>query len=168
MRWRFAFLRLCLGLWAGLPYAGVRAAEAPPFTAGIETALVDAHLLASEYAGAQVVRVVGDSMVPFFRDGAILVVRPTAVESLRPGAVVVYVNRFGETIAHRVLKAVGTGWQVRGYHNRAPDSTIVNAENVRGVVYATFFAHRTGEPTDPVRLATLLLSTPVVLAAPAR
>jgi hypothetical protein len=79
--------------------------------------------------------------------------------------VVVYTNRFGETVAHRLVATVEGGWIAQGYNNSAPDSTVVNGSNLQGVVYATF--HSSGL-LDSVDLAPMANAIPTALAAPAR
>jgi len=142
--------------------------DAKPATAGLEVALRDAHALAGRHPGSRVVRVSGDSMVPFFSDGAVLVVRPVSGNSIRVGVIAAYVNRFGETVVHRVTRATPDGWQVRGYNNRHADSTTVNGTNLIGAVYAVFDPHSSDPVKDPVQLAQLMALTPLALAAPAR
>jgi hypothetical protein len=79
--------------------------------------------------------------------------------------VVVYTNRFGETVAHRLVATTEGGWTAQGYNNETADSTVVNGSNLQGVIYATF--HSSGR-LDSVDLAGLVKSIPAALAAPAR
>lgn len=122
-------------------------------------AVADATALASK-KGDRVVRVEGSSMLPYFGDGAVLVVRKGAVEDLREGMVVLYRNRFNELVAHRIEGRSGDGWLVRGANNASADSTLVTAGNLLGTVYATFY-------TDAVASAGSA-ATEVALAASAR
>lgn len=134
---------------------------APVLPVGLSEALADARALASLNEGATVLQVAGASMHPYFGDGALLVVRPVAAGQLRKGMVVVYRNRFGELVAHRLVARRGEGWVAQGYNNAATDSTLVEAANLRGVVYATI--HTAGGAGNPVA------GMPErVLAAPAR
>lgn len=136
-----------------------------PFS--LEAALTDAHKLAARHTDAQVVRVEGRSMLPFFGDGSVLVVKGLSTAQVRPGMVVVYQNRFGETVAHRVIApAPGGGWIVRGYNNAEADTTIVDEANLLGVVYATFYSN--GRASDTEMLASLTKGTLVAQAAPAK
>jgi signal peptidase I len=105
----------------------------------LPVAVADANLLAAK-KGDRVVRVEGTSMLPYFGDGAVLVVRKGAVENLREGMVVLYRNRFSELVAHRIEVRSGDGWTVRGANNAGADSTLVTAENLLGTVYATFYS----------------------------
>src|SRR4051794_39322299 len=92
--------------------AGARAAEGVRFSRGAEAgkpaatvalsvAMTDAHRLAA-IKGDKVVRVQGASMLPYFGDGSVLVIKSARLDALREGMVVVYRNRFGETVAHRI------------------------------------------------------------------
>lgn len=169
-------------LLGSLLFLGVLAtegrAEGARFTGGVEAGkpaaalalsvvMHDAHRLAA-VKGDKVVRVEGTSMLPYFGDGSVLVVKAAKVDALREGMVVLYRNRFGETVAHRIEARVADGWTVRGANNLVADSTIVNAGNLLGAVYATFYSDpRTRE--ESLRIAkTLADSTEVALAAPAR
>jgi signal peptidase I len=132
----------------------------------LAAALHDAAALLDRHPAAAVMRIEGDSMLPFFGDGAVVVVRPVASERLRPGMIVVYRNADGERVAHRVMGLNKEGWVVRGYNNDREDSTRVTAENLEGVIYATFYTNpRAG---DPVLMAAVSAGVPVALAAPAK
>ena len=165
---------LALGLFGGARDAGAAevlargtATARPASSVSLATALDDAHRLASR-KGDTVVRVEGVSMLPYFGEGSVLVVRAAAVDALKAGMVVVYRNRFGETVAHRVEARTSEGWTVRGANNTATDSTVVNASNLVGTVYATFYSDPRGG-AEAVSLAGLLAAkTPVALAASAR
>jgi len=146
------------------------AAENPQTAVSLDTALTDAHRLASAKPGLAVVRVEGQSMLPFFGNGAVLVLRQMPAAQLRPGMLVVYTNNAGESVAHRIVAADGAGWIVQGYNNDQADSTRVTDANLHGVVYATFHPAAPGSAVasrDTLQLAALE-GTPVVLAAPAK
>jgi len=147
------------------------AAENPQSAVTLDTALTDAHRLAAAKPGLAVVRVEGQSMLPFFGDGAVLVLRSMPAAQLHPGMLVVYTNNLGENVAHRIVAADGAGWIVQGYNNDQADTTRVTDANLHGVVYATFHS-AAPSPTlvasrDALQLAALQ-GTPVVLAAPAK
>ncbi len=157
--------RILLAL-AGLAFAGEAAATINPVSGvSVTAALKDAHALAASRADLQVLRVEGVSMLPFFGSGAVLVVKTLAAEKLRAGMVVVYTNRFNETVAHRLVEATASGWTASGYNNTEVDSTPVTAGNLVGVVYATF--HSDARPVDAKDLAAVT-TAPVALAASAR
>lgn len=145
--------------------AGMARAEftARPMTAiSLDTVLADAQKLAAARPGAQVLRIEGKSMLPFFGEGSVVVVKKIDPVKLRAGMVVVYTNRFGETVAHRLVAAGRGGWVAQGYNNAKADSTLVNAENLIGVVYATFHSNGNSD------LLAAVASIPAAMAAPAR
>jgi signal peptidase I len=130
-----------------------------------DAVLSDARAVAAQRPGLSVVRVSGESMLPYFGEDAVLVIKKIDAARLRVGMIAVYVNRFGEKVAHRVIAKVGSGWEVKGYNNDRADSTVVNASNLLGIVYATFAP--VGRPT--VELAGLERSAvETVYAAPAK
>lgn len=165
MKAALTLTRLLLAL-AGLALAGnMRAAVNPVTGVSMTVALKDAHALAAHRTDLKVLRVEGNSMLPFFGSGAVLVVKSLPAEKLRAGMLVVYTNRFNETVAHRLVANTAAGWTAAGYNNTAADSTPVTGANLVGVVYATFHSNGT---TDPVMLASVNAATPVALAASAR
>jgi len=160
-------LRALLVTIAVLATATVRAEfTARPLTAvSMSTALADAQKVADARPGASVMRIEGRSMLPFFGEGSVVVVKKIDSAKLRAGMVVVYTNRFGETVAHRLVATVEGGWIAQGYNNSTPDSTVVSGANLLGVVYATFHSSGVLESVD---LAAMASSIPAALAAPAR
>lgn len=140
----------------GRPDTGVR----------FDAALQDAEAVAANRPGFSVVRVSGHSMVPYFRSGAVIVMKHIDAAQLRVGMIAVYVNRFGEKVVHRVIAKVEGGWEVKGYNNSRPDSTVVNAGNLLGIVYATFDSDVRELPLATVAAANLPHVT-TVYAAPA-
>jgi signal peptidase I len=141
--------------------------ELPVSPISLETALADAQALAAQHANMSVMRIEGVSMLPYFGEGSVLVVKKINPARLREGMVVVYTNRFGETVAHRLVARVSGGWQVKGWNNDRADTTVVNPGNLLGVVYATF--HSSGTAGVPaLYAATTLTSVQVAWAAPAR
>jgi len=130
-----------------------------------DAAVSDALAVTAHRPELSVMRIAGESMLPFFGNNAVVVVKKIDAARLRAGMIAVYVNRFGEKIAHRVIAQVDGGWQVKGYNNDAADSTVVNGSNLLGVVYATF--HSAGRA--PVAIAAAILpAIETVYAAPAK
>jgi hypothetical protein len=143
--------------------AGARELSGAGFA--FDGAVSDALAVAEHRPDLSVVRIEGQSMLPFFGDDAVIVVKKIDAARLRVGMIAVYVNRFGEKVAHRIIGRVAGGWQVKGYSNDRPDSTVVNAGNLLGVVYATF----NSTAKAPVALAASSLpAIETVYAAPAK
>jgi signal peptidase I len=131
----------------------------------IDAALSDALVVAAHRPAMSVVRVAGESMLPYFGDDTVIVIKKIDAARLRVGMIAVYVNRFGEKVAHRVIGAVDGGWQVKGYNNDRPDSTVVSSSNLLGIVYATF----NSMGRTPVSIASAdLPAVETVYAAPAK
>lgn len=164
MRTMFRVLAGCLALFSAAAALGEEAAV-PTTGVSLDIALADARAVAARYSNMRVMRVAGESMLPFFGDGSVVVVKRIDVAKLRTGMVVVYTNRFGETVAHRLVETTEGGWIARGYNNSEADSTVINEANMLGVVYATF--HSNGRTAEPL-LASVVSAVPVALAAPAR
>ncbi|MBI5382949.1 MAG: signal peptidase I [Opitutae bacterium] len=141
-----------------------RTVTAPTAPVMMRDAVADAQLLAKNYDGARVMRIAGTSMLPYFGEGTVVVVKPIDSAKLRAGMLVAYRNRFGETIAHRLVSRETTGWVAQGYNNQQADSTLVTSENLIGVVYATF--HTMGN--NATQIATSTTPVEVALAAPAK
>lgn len=128
--------------------------------------LSDAHNVAGRHSEMQVLRIVGTSMLPFFGDGSVVIVKKIAAEQLRAGMVVVYQNRFGDTVAHRLVAPTAGGWTAQGYNNASADTTVVSGANLMGVVYGTF--HSNGQTNGVNGIAGLMGQTQIALAAPAK
>ncbi|HSY54759.1 MAG TPA: S24/S26 family peptidase [Opitutaceae bacterium] len=142
------------------------ASEVPVSPISLETALNDARALAAQHANMTVMRIEGISMLPYFGEGSVLVVKKINPARLREGMVVVYRNRFGDTVAHRLVARVDGGWQVKGWNNDRADTTVVDAGNLLGVVYATF--HSSGTASLSSQYAMTLGGVQVAWAAPAK
>jgi signal peptidase I len=164
LRHRTLFATAIVLIMAAASYASVT--ERPLTSVSLDTTLADAHKLAERNPALKVMRVEGKSMLPFFGEGSVLVVKSIASAKLRAGMVVVYHNRFGETVAHRLISATAGGWVAQGYNNTDRDSTLVNESNLIGVVYATF--HSSGQIASNMAVGPLLSRTQVAYAAPAR
>lgn len=170
LRLLFLIATVCGGTGAAAKADGMARGAArnrPVAAVSLTAVLADAHRLAAP-KGDKVVRVAGDSMLPYFGDGAVLVVRPGRIEGVREGSVVLYRNRFGETVAHRLEARSEAGWIVRGVNNREADSTLVTADNFLGTVYATFYSGNVSADTAPALGGVAAGEVELALAAPAR
>ncbi len=148
-------------------FGAVTARAAEQLVAGMtyDAAVSDALAVVGHRPEMSVVRIAGHSMEPYFSDDAVIVVKKIDAARLRIGMIAVYVNRFGEKVAHRVIAPVAGGWQVKGYSNDRPDSTVVDAGNLLGIVYATF----SPAGRAPVAVAASILpAIETVYAAPAK
>jgi hypothetical protein len=155
-----AFFAMAVGAFAKAPVH-------PRSNVGFDMAVLDAMLVAMQKPGRTVVRMDGDSMLPFFGAESIAVIQQIPASRLRVGMIAVYVNFLGEKVAHRVIERVQDGWTVKGYNNSRADSTVVNETNLLGVVYATFNTAGSPRTVDAPGFA-MLPTMDVVLGAPAK
>ena len=100
-------------------------------------AALEAHQLARALPGAVVLRGVGDSMLPLYRSGTLLVVQHQPYDRLARGMTVVF-HASDRSIAHVLVARTADGWRTTGLHNRRPDYLQVNDANIVGVVVAAF------------------------------
>jgi len=100
-------------------------------------AFQDAQVLAEKYNG-EVFQVSGESMLKFFRPGSLIVSIPVDFNKMKAGQVIVYRNKTGKLVAHRIVGKVNEEWVARGSENGFNDVSRVNRENCVGVIYAIF------------------------------
>jgi signal peptidase I len=141
-------------------------AGCPRTAESLDATLADAHRIAARRPGLSVLKVEGRSMLPYFGDGSVVIVKSIDFSTLREGMVVAYRNRFGETVAHRLIRGKAEGWVAQGYNNHKADSTLVTAENLLGVVYVTL--HSNGAVADAQAFSVLTQKTATLLASPAK
>lgn len=97
---------------------------------------------------------VGCSMEPMYGSGAAVVVRRCEFSALQPGMAVVYVNRRGHYVAHRLLDNRPKGWTAIGVGNTEPDEDLVTPWNLIGVVREAYVANTTSlHPLVAARVA---------------
>lgn len=159
----FALMGLAIFASAAAAFGTI---ERPVSSVSFLDTVADASEVAARHSDMQVLRIAGRSMLPFFGDGSVVIVKKIEASQLREGMVAVYRNRFGETVAHRVVGTVTTGLVMQGYNNAAIDTTVVNDANLIGVVYATFHSDGVIDPSHA--LAANESAIPVALAAPAK
>jgi hypothetical protein len=94
--------------------------------------------LAGITSGAFVLVGGGESMLPLYAPGTILVLRQCSYEKLERGQTALYRNRTGKVVAHVLIAKARDGWRVAGLNNRIHDMEPVRAENLVGVVIAAF------------------------------
>lgn len=76
----------------------------------------------------------GESMLPLYLPGTVLVIAPAQFSELKRGQTVVYYNADGRPVAHVLIAKCRDGWRVAGLNNRSHDDDGVTAENLFGVV----------------------------------
>ena len=80
----------------------------------------------------------GDSMLPLYRDHAVVVTQQSAVADLRAGMTAVYLADSGRPVAHVLVRKTSDGWIAMGVGNDKCDSTRVTEGNLLGVVVKAF------------------------------
>lgn len=93
--------------------------------------------LAERTPGAFIICGRGNSMLPLYRSGTLLVVQPVAFDQLRRGMSIVFQYE-GRCITHLLVAKVGHAWRTTGLNNHRPDYIAVDACDIRGVVIAAF------------------------------
>ena len=106
-----------------------------------EQALADAARLVAMRPQFEVYRAQGDSMEPFFREDALLLVAETRWDELENGMIVLFEDAEGDMVAHQITKLRRNSAQTRGYNNRRADRDPLTAANLRGVVAGIFHTH---------------------------
>ena len=80
----------------------------------------------------------GESMLPLYEPGTILVLQPCAYDRLACGETALYRNQSGRVVAHVLITKARDGWRVAGLNNRTHDMEPVVRKNLVGVVIAAF------------------------------
>ena len=116
-----------------------------------KVAPLDAYALAKRFVdaheGTDYLVGTGQSMMPLYRDHAVLIVRPDPLDDLREGMTVVFVDDRGTRVAHALVRRVRGGWVTMGVGNASCDRVGVTEANYVGVVVKVF------EPTGNPMLA---------------
>ena len=118
---------------AGNYVAGSPSAELRP----LGEARQQADRVVATTPGSFIVRGTGNSMLPLYSSGTLLVVKPVAFEKLTRGMSVVF-RKDNRNIAHVLVAKTKDGWHTTGLNNRRNDYISVNADNIRGVVVAAY------------------------------
>ena len=91
-----------------------------------------------EHPGNEVVIGSGDSMLPLYRDGTVLVLQPSPVSTLRPSMTAVFFGDRGRPVAHVLIEKTARGWRAMGLGNKECDLTLVRDDNLIGVVVRAY------------------------------
>jgi hypothetical protein len=94
--------------------------------------------LALRTPGAFVLVGGGESMLPLYAPGTILVMQQCTYKELLRGQTAIYRNHEGKVVAHVLITKAHDGWRVAGLNNQIHDMEPVLAQNLVGVVIAAF------------------------------
>lgn len=100
----------------------------------------DAEAVAAMGNGRMTVIGAGESMLPVYGEGTVLVLSKVDFSELKTGMQVAYVNNTGKQVVHVLvsLDEKNGNWRVRGLNNENEDYSRVTPGNLLGVVYASF------------------------------
>ena len=118
---------------------GVFTGKSPRPVVLVETdAWQRASLVAAKAPYAFVLVGSGQSMLPLYTPGTIMVLQRYPFELLERGQTVLYRNHEQKVVAHVLVAKARDGWRVAGLNNRRQDMEPVSADNLVGVVIAAF------------------------------
>ena len=100
----------------------------------------DAEAVAAMGSGRLTVIGAGESMLPVYGPGTVLVLSKVDFSELKAGMQVAYVNNGGQQVVHVLvsLEESSGNWRVKGLNNETEDYSRVTPRNIMGVVYASF------------------------------
>jgi signal peptidase I len=78
------------------------------------------------------------SMKPTLDENSVVALEPAQYHELQAGDIVVYRNRNGRAVVHRLLQPSKSGWWVLGDNNAKADREAVTEDNLIGRVCAIF------------------------------
>ena len=93
--------------------------------------------MAATLPGAFVLHGKGNSMLPIYTSGTLLVVTPVPFAQLSRGMSVVFCKD-NHTVAHVLVAKTKDGWRTTGLNNRRQDYLSVNETNILGKIVAAF------------------------------
>ncbi len=103
-------------------------------------AVHDALEIASMNSNWEVMRGVGESMLPFFGNRSLLLVDRTSFSSLKVGMIAVYRDSDGDLVAHQIYSQEEGGFSAKGFNNSRSDSDLLTGENFLGTVFGVVTA----------------------------
>jgi len=110
-----------------------------------EQALREAEQITAMNPHWEVVRGQGHSMTPYFGEHSLLLVDRSTGGALRPGTVMLYRDRDGDLIAHKVVGTDDNLLIAQGLNNTNVDPAPVPRDAVEGVVFGVLHTSGIGE-----------------------
>jgi len=98
-------------------------------------ALVDARHVANLNTGWKIYLSRGDSMLPQIDHNSLLLVARADFDQLATGMLVIYRDRDGEFVSHRLITRTSEGWVAKGINNSQIDPGLVTRDNLQGMVF---------------------------------
>jgi signal peptidase I len=142
----FAGFAVVSSLWTGcaefsdptLSLAQVSEMSPTPKAVDTSAAVRQAHAFVAAHPGSVIALGMGDSMLPLYRDGTMVVVERRPLNSLKPGMTIVFKSAEGWSVAHALVEKTSDGWVTMGIHNPEPDGALVTDQNYVGVVVRAY------------------------------
>lgn len=107
--------------------------------------------LVSRTPGAFILQGTGQSMMPLYPPGTLLVIQETNFADLRSGQTVIYRNERQRAVGHVLVAKARDGWRARGLNNYTHDGEPVTESKVIGVVIAAYAPPSTPAPRTAQR-----------------
>jgi len=107
-------------------------------------AIEGAKKYVSEHPGADFSIGSGDSMLPLYRDQAVIVTERPSMVQLHLGQTVVFMGQNGVPVAHTLIKHTNEGWVTMGLGNTVADDGVLTETAYMGVVVKAY--QPTGSP----------------------
>jgi signal peptidase I len=93
-------------------------------------------------------------MKPTLDEGSVVTIERVPFTDLRQGDIVIYRNRAGTPVVHRLYQRTNDRWLVLGDNNPSVDREAVCATNLLGRVCAIFYTSAGGYTTAPAAAAS--------------
>ena len=113
--------------------------SAPRSNVSREHALSLAKMTANTVGGQVFTIAATGSMKPTLDESSVVTIETVPFQSLRKGDIVIYRNRAGSPVIHRLFEQHGSRWLVLGDNNGAVDRDAVSEQNFVGRVCAIFY-----------------------------
>lgn len=126
-----------------------------PIVATGRQALEGAQAYVRQHPGSDFAIGSGDSMLPLYRDRAVIITERPALESLKVGETVVFMGSQGVPVAHVLLRETAEGWVTMGIGNRQEDPGFLTDDAYMGVVVKAY------QPTSSPVLAYCTPDRPI-------
>lgn len=130
-----AFLVVIVAFMFISPSISQAARSLPRSDVPFSTAISDALHVAQQKPTWEVMVAKGDSMVPHYGDGSVLVVDALPFENLRPGMIAVFKDAAGDWVGHFIQARGAEGWITRGINNSRADAAELTESNYHGVIF---------------------------------
>jgi hypothetical protein len=128
----------------GLPLQEIAKYSPSPAVVTPYEAIESAQQYVREHPGSDFSIGSGDSMLPLYRDQAVIVTERLAMAQLHLGQTVVFMGRNGVPVAHTLIRHTNQGWITRGLGNPAADDGVLTEAAYMGAVVKAY--QPTGSP----------------------